>query len=104
METETRLRIRPLPPPPEKQKISFKLPVPTLTTFSTYLVAYEEIYGVKPDPDFVAEQIFNSFFESDRAFAAYLKKGPEPEEAETQKRRKTALGGENATLGETAQL
>ena len=52
----------------------------------------------------MAEQIFNSFFESDRAFAAYLKKGSEPEASGAKKGRKTALGGENATLGETAQL
>jgi len=101
---ESRLRIRPLPPPPEKQRITFKLPVPTLSTFNTYLAAYEEIYGVKPDQDFVAEQIFNAFFESDRAFAAYLKKGSEPEESVAKKGRKTALGVENATLGETAQI
>lgn len=52
----------------------------------------------------MAEQIFTTFFESDRAFADYLKKGAEPEEAETQKSKKTALGGEGATLGETAHL
>ena len=101
---ETRLRIRPLPPPPEKQRITFRLPVPTLTTFNTYLAAYEEIYGVKPDPDFVAEQIFTAFFESDRAFAMYLKKGVEPEEPKAKSGKKTALGGENSSLGETAQI
>ena len=52
----------------------------------------------------MAEQIFNAFFESDRAFAAYLKKGSEPEESVAKKGRKTALGVENATLGETAQI
>ena len=105
METETKqLRVKPFLPPPEKQKISFRLPAPTVSTFNSYLEAYAEIYGVSADPDFVAEQIFTTFFESDRAFAAYLKKGAEPEEAETQKRKKTALGGEGATLGETAHL
>uniref|UniRef100_C6DZ82 DUF2274 domain-containing protein n=1 Tax=Geobacter sp. (strain M21) TaxID=443144 RepID=C6DZ82_GEOSM len=80
------LRIKPIPPPPEKQKISFRLTVPTIENLNTYLAAYVEAYGVEANLDFVAEQIFTSFFESDRAFVAY--------------RRKKAC----ATLGVDAQL
>lgn len=102
-ETNT-LKVHPFVPPPDKKRISFRLPVPTLDAFDSYLAAYAEIYGVKPDPDFIADQIFTSFFESDRAFAAYLRKGPEPKESGAKKGRKTLLGVENATLGETAQI
>ena len=80
------LRIRPLLPPPEKRKISFRLPLPTVDTFQSYLAAYAETYGVDPDPDFVADQIFTTFFDSDRAFAAYLQKtgiGKDPEDRDT---------------------
>lgn len=80
------LRIKPLPPPPELQKISFRLPAPTVTELDTYLAAYAAIYGVEPDRNFVADQIFTCFFESDKAFAAYRKK---------------AVLGINAVLGET---
>jgi hypothetical protein len=66
------LRVKPLLPPPDKQKIIFKLPTPTVAAFHSYLAAYAEIYGVDADPDFVADQIFIAFFESDKAFAAYL--------------------------------
>ena len=105
METEPKpLRIKPLIPPPEKEKISFRLPVPTLQTFRTYLKAYAETYGVAADPDFVAEQIFTAFFESDRAFADYLKRGAGTEGAGDRKRKKTVLGMEENTLGETAHL
>lgn len=68
------LKIRPLLPPPEKQKITFRLPVPTLETFQAYLTLYTEIYGIDADPDFIADQIFTSFFESDKTFVAYLQK------------------------------
>lgn len=101
---ETRLRVKPLPPPPERQKISFRLPVPVLTTFQTYLAAYKEIYGEDPSPDFVAEQIFSSFFESDRAFAAYVKQGSERDETKPKKERKrTAPPAEAATQTESVQ-
>lgn len=102
---ETRLRVKPLPPPLERQKISFRLPVPILTTFQTYLAVYKEIYGEEANPDFVVEQIFSSFFESDRAFAAYVKKGSEPKEAKPKKEKKRAvLAGENTTQGEIPQI
>lgn len=65
------LKIRPLLPPPEKQKITFKLPVPTLESFQAYQALYKETYGIDPDPDFIADQIFMSFFESDKTFAAH---------------------------------
>lgn len=101
---ETRLRVKPLPPPPERRKISFRLPAPVLATFDAYLSVYREMYGEEPNPDFVAEQIFSNFFESDRAFAAYIKKGSEPEVAKTKKeRKKTAQTGEPMQV-ETAQL
>lgn len=101
---ETRLRVKPLPPPPERQKISFRLPVPVLTTFQTYLAAYKEIYGEDPSPDFVAEQIFSSFFESDRAFAAYIKQGSERDETKPKKERKRATPpAETATQAESVQ-
>lgn len=101
---ETKLRIKPLPPPPERQKITFKLPVPVLTTFQTYLAAYKDIYGEDPSPDFVAEQIFSSFFESDRAFIAYVKKEKEPGEAKAKKeKRRTSLVGEGNALVDTVQ-
>jgi len=83
---QNELRIKPFIPPPEKKKISFRLPEPTLAAFEAYLAAYQEIYGVEPDPDFVADQIFTAFFESDRAFAAYRKS-------------QEAVLGENARLG-----
>ncbi|GFO63604.1 DUF2274 domain-containing protein [Geomonas paludis] len=88
---ESRLRIKPLPAPPEKQKITFRLPVPVLETFNTYLAVYKEIYGQDPSPDFVAEQIFSSFFELDRAFAAYVKQGSEAEQTKPKKERKRAV-------------
>jgi hypothetical protein len=69
------LKIKPLPIPPDKKKISFRLPEPTLSEFEAYLAAYQDIYGVEPDRDFVADQIFTAFFESDRAFAAYQARG-----------------------------
>ena len=69
------LKIKPLPIPPDKKKVSFRLPEPTLSEFEAYLAAYQEIYGVEPDRDFVADQIFTAFFESDRAFAAYQARG-----------------------------
>lgn len=80
------LRIKPLHPPPELQKISFRLPAPTVTELESYLAAYTAIYGVEPDRNFIADQTFTSFFESDKAFAAYRKK---------------AVLGVNAALGET---
>lgn len=99
----TELRIRPLPTPPEKQKVNFKLPVPTLSRFESYLAAYADIYGVEPDRDFIVDRIFTTFFESDHAFIAYLKKEAQPAEMKN-KEKKTALGGENAILGESAQI
>ncbi|MBJ6749932.1 hypothetical protein [Geomonas anaerohicana] len=98
----TELRIRPLPTPPEKQKMSFKLPLPTLSKFEAYLAAYSDFYGVEPDRDFIVDRIFTSFFESDHAFNAYLKREVQP--PEKKKDKKTALGGENAVLGESAQI
>ena len=68
------LKIRPLLPPPEKQKITFKLPVPTVEGFQAYQALYEEIYGVEANPDFIADQIFTSFFESDKTFVTFLQK------------------------------
>jgi hypothetical protein len=101
---ETTLRVKPQPQPPEKQKISFRLPVPVLTTFQSYLAAYKDIYGEEPSPDFVAEQIFSSFFESDRAFAAYIKQGTELEENKPKKEKKrTVLPVETATQAESVQ-
>ncbi|UPU37877.1 hypothetical protein M1B72_09255 [Geomonas paludis] len=98
----TELRIRPLPTPPEKQKIAFKLPRPTLSKFDAYLAAYADIYGVEPDRDFIVDRIFTSFFESDHAFVAYLKREtPHPDK---KKDKKSVLGGENAVLGESAQI
>ena len=72
------LLVKPLLPPPEKLKISFRLPAPTISNFHSYLAAYFETYGVDADPDFVADQIFSTFFASDRVFAEFLKKGPPP--------------------------
>lgn len=72
-ETIEQLRIKPYIPPPNKRKISFRLPEPTLAAFEAYLTAYREIYGEEPNPDFVADQIFTAFFESDRTFLAYRK-------------------------------
>lgn len=68
------LRVKPLAPPPEKERITFRLPVPTLAMFRSYLAAYAEIYGEEANPDFVANEILNAFFESDRAFAEYRRK------------------------------
>jgi hypothetical protein len=99
---ETELRIKPLPTPPEKKKMVFKLPLPTLSKFDAYLAAYAEIYGVEPDRDFIVDRIFATFFESDHAFIAYLKREAQP--PEKKKEKKTALGGENAILGESAQI
>lgn len=98
---ENRLRVKPQPQPTEKQKISFRLPVPLLTTFQSYLAAYKEIYGEDPSPDFVVEQIFSSFFESDRAFAAYIKQGTELEETKPKKERKRTV--QLAELGAQAE-
>ena len=68
--------IRPVLPPPEIRKMTFKLPVPTINDFETYLIAFFEIYGVEADRDLVDSQIFSAFFESDRGFLAYRKSLP----------------------------
>lgn len=87
-ETEA-LRVRPLVPPPDKKKITFRLPVPTLDAFESYLAAYAEIYGADPDPDFIADQIFTAFFESDRTFKRKMSE------------KNQAVLGQNARLGES---
>lgn len=82
-----KLRVRPPASPPGKQKLSFKIPLPTVEAFNLYLAAYAELYGEDADPDFVVNQIFTTFFESDKAFVAY------------QRRTHAELGGESAELG-----
>jgi hypothetical protein len=96
------LKIRPLHPPPEKQRMSFRLPASTVAAFQSYLAAYADIYGMDADPDFVADRIFNAFFESDKAFAAYLEKGA-TDHADSRRFDKShaVLGGEGAPLGKS---
>lgn len=67
------LKIKPAAPPPDRKKRSFRLPEPTTVLFDTYLMAYEQIYGEKPNPDFVANEILMEFFTSDRQFLNFLK-------------------------------
>jgi len=69
------LKIRPAVVPPEKAKISFRLPRPTIETLESYLIAFQETYGVEPDRDFVVDQILIGFFASDREFADFRKNG-----------------------------
>ncbi len=86
-----KLKIQPAPVPPEKQKISFQLPKPTLAIFGEYLAAYAEIYGSKADPDFIANEIFVNFFNSDKEFLLFSRNssakssGGKSQEAKQQK-------------------
>ena len=87
------LKIKPAPIPPEKRKITFKLPEPTISDFETYLTAYAETYGVEADPSFVANEIFVSFFDSDKGFRSFLNKdstGASPGPAATRVKKQQA--------------
>lgn len=67
------LKVRPAEIPPKKSAISFKLPDPTIALFRTYLRAYSATYGMEPDKDFITNQIFMNFFESDKEFMLFVK-------------------------------
>ena len=41
-----------------------------------YLRAYGALYGIDPDKDFITNEIFTSFFNSDKEFMAYMKENP----------------------------
>lgn len=62
------LKVRPEDIPPKKAVISFKLPEPTIALLRAYLRAYAATYGIEPDRDFITNEIFTSFFNSDKEF------------------------------------
>lgn len=67
------LKVRAEEIPPKKSAISFKLPDPTIALLRTYLRAYAATYGIEPDRDFVTNEIFLSFFNSDKEFMLFVK-------------------------------
>ena len=67
------LKVRPADIPPKKSTISFKLPDPTIALLRAYLRAYAATYGIEPDKDFITNEIFTSFFGSDKEFMAFVK-------------------------------
>jgi hypothetical protein len=70
------LKVRPAEIPPTKSAISFRLPDTTIARFKMYLRAYGALYGMDPDKDFITNEIFMDFFNSDKQFLAYLKENP----------------------------
>jgi len=70
------LKVRPADIPPHKSAISFKLPDATIAQLRMYLRAYGALYGIDPDKDFITNEIFTSFFNSDKEFMAYMKENP----------------------------
>jgi hypothetical protein len=67
------LKVRPAEIPPKKSVISFKLPDPTIALLRTYLRAYAAMYGIEPDKDFITNEIFLNFFNSDKEFMIFVK-------------------------------
>jgi hypothetical protein len=67
------LKVRAEEIPPKKSAISFKLPDPTIALLRTYLRAYAATYGIEPDKDFITNEIFLNFFNSDKEFMIFVK-------------------------------
>jgi hypothetical protein len=67
------LKVKPEEIPPKKSAISFRLPQPTIALFRAYLRAYAAMYGIEPDKDFITNEIFMSFFNSDKEFMLFVK-------------------------------
>lgn len=76
------LKISPAVELPEPIKKTFKIQPKTLLKLEAYFKLYELNYDKKADPDYVVNEIFDSFFNSDKKFVAFLKENPLPEHYE----------------------
>ena len=54
-------------------KVTFKLPESTVELLNKYREACKAEYGTEPNLDYIANEIFMSFFNSDKKFQQFIK-------------------------------